>query len=341
MLKVVAGLRARAKRKMHRIVLPEGEDLRTIQASDYINREKLAKLILLGNKDRIDAICEEKGLNLNGVEIIDPASSEQLDDFSHKLYQMRKHKEMKEEDARRLLIEKPVYYGAMLVKESRAEGFVAGAIHTTRDVARAALWCIGIDPKIRTMSSSFIMVLADESFGEGGVIVFADCGIVPEPSPRQLANIAMSASRLMKNIFAVTPKIAVLSFSTKGSGKTEKTEKLVQAVAIAKEKYPDLLIDGELQADAALVPEVARIKAPKSSVGGMANVLIFPNLESGNIAYKLTERLAKARALGPLMHGVLAPCSDLSRGCSAEDIIDIVCVTSMRCAHNDNSKLKT
>jgi len=245
---------------------------------------------------------------------------------------------MEEEDAKKLLIEKPVYYGAMLVKEDRADGFVAGAIHTTRDVARAALWCIGIDPGVRTMSSSFIMVLEDETFGEDGVIILADCGIVPEPSPRQLANIAMSASRLMKNIFAAIPKIAVLSFSTKGSGETEKTEKLVQAVMIAKEKYPDLLIDGELQADAALIPEVAQRKAPESSVGGKANVLIFPNLESGNIAYKLTERLAKARALGPLLHGVLAPCSDLSRGCSAEDIIDIVCVTSMRCAYNNSAK---
>ena len=338
MLKVIAELRERAKKKRRKIVLPEGEDIRTIKASDYINREKLADLILLGNKDRIDAICKEHGLDLSGVEIIDPVSSRELNDLSSKLYQIRTHKGMEAEDARKLLIEKPVYYGAMLVRENKADGFVAGAIHTTRDVARAALWCIGISPEIRTMSSSFIMVLEDESFGEGGVIIFADCGIVPEPSPRQLANIAMSASRLMKNIFATTPKIAVLSFSTKGSGETEKTEKLVRAVEIAKEKYPDLIIDGELQADAALVPEVAKRKAPESSVGGQANVLIFPNLESGNIAYKLTERLAKARALGPLLHGVAAPCSDLSRGCSAEDIIDIVCVTSMRCAYSYHSK---
>ena len=341
MLKVIAELRERAKKKKCKIVLAEGEDLRTIQASDHINREKLAELILLGNKDKIDAICKENGLDLNGVEIIDPVFSKDLDDFSYKFYSMRKHKGMEEEDAKKLLIEKPVYYGAMLVKQGRADGFVAGAIHTTRDVARAALWCIGIDPEVRTMSSSFIMVLEDESFGEDGVIIFADCGIVPEPSPRQLANIAMSASRLMKNIFAAIPRIAVLSFSTKGSGETEKTQKLVQAVAIAKEKYPDLLIDGELQADAALVSDIAQRKAPESPVGGKANVLIFPNLESGNIAYKLTERLAKARALGPLLHGVLAPCSDLSRGCSAEDIIDIVCVTSMRCAYNTNVKANT
>ncbi len=332
MLKVISDLRQRAKNENKRIVLPEGEDIRTLQASDYINREKLAELTLLGNKEKIGGLCKGNGFDLGGVNIIDPAASDELDDFASELYQLRKAKGITEEEAKKLLMEKPVYFGAMLVRKEKADGFVAGAVHTTRDVARAALWCIGINPKVRTMSSSFIMVLPDESFGEGGVIIFADCGVVPEPSPRQLANIAMSASMLMRNIFAAEPRAAVLSFSTKGSGKTEETEKLVQAVNIAKEKYPDLIIDGELQADAALVPEVAKRKAPESAVGGNANVLVFPNLESGNIAYKLTERLAKARALGPLLHGVLAPCSDLSRGCSSEDIIDIVCVTSMRCA---------
>lgn len=336
MLKVIAELRERAKRESRTIVLPEGEDIRTLQASDYINREKLAKVILLGDKQKIGAACRDRGFDLTGVDIINPCSSKELDTFAEELYKLRRHKGMEPDEARRLLIEKSVYFGAMLVRVKKADGFVAGAIHTTRDVARSALWCIGINPDVKTMSSSFIMVLPDDSFGEGGVIIFADCGVVPEPSPRQLANIAMSASRLMKNIFAAVPKVAVLSFSTKGSGKTEETEKLVEAVKIAKGRYPELVIDGELQADAALVPEIADRKAPASPVGGQANVLIFPNLESGNIAYKLTERLAKARALGPLLHGVLAPCSDLSRGCSAEDIIDIVCVTSMRCAHKIN-----
>ena len=333
MLRVITELRQRAKKDRHRIVLPEGEDQRTLQAADYINREHLADLVILGNKNKIGSICRDRGLNLKGVDIIDPAVSKDLDCFSEQLYAIRKKREMTESDIRSMLLEKPVYFGAMLIRNKRADGFVAGAVHTTRDVARSALWCIGVNPEVRTMSSSFIMVLQDEAFGEGGVLVFADCGIVPEPSPKQLANIAMSASRLMKNIFDATPRIAVLSFSTKGSGKTDATEKLVQAVGIAREKYPDLLIDGELQVDAALVPDIAKRKSPDSPIGGKANVLIFPNLESGNIAYKLTERLAKARALGPLLHGVMAPCSDLSRGCSAEDIIDIVCVTSLRCSH--------
>jgi phosphate acetyltransferase len=333
MLRVIAELRERAKHNRRRIVLPEGEDARTLQASDHIIREKLADLVILGNREKIYSICESKKLNLDGAEIIDPALSKDFKNFSDELYPMRKNKDMSYDDIKSMLIEKPVYFGAMLVRNKRADGFVAGAVHTTRDVARSALWCIGVNPKIKTMSSSFIMVLQDDIFGRGGVLIFADCGIVPEPSPKQLANIAMSASRLMRNIFNATPRIAMLSFSTKGSGKTESTERLVRAVEIAKEKYPELLIDGELQADAALVPDIAERKSPESPVGGKANVLIFPNLESGNIAYKLTERLAKARALGPLLHGVMAPCSDLSRGCSTEDIIDIVCVTSLRCAH--------
>jgi phosphate acetyltransferase len=221
----------------------------------------------------------------------------------------------------------------MLVREKMADGYVAGAAHTTRDVARSALHCIGINPKVGTMSSSFVMIIDDESFGEGGVFIFADCAIVPDPSPRQLTNIAISASKLMKNIFSATPRVAMLSFSTKGSGSSPETENIIKVVEMVRKKEPDLLIDGELQADAALVPEVAEIKAPGSPIAGKANVLIFPNLEAGNIAYKLTQRLARARALGPLLHGVLAPCSDLSRGCGTDDIIDVVCVTSIRCAH--------
>ena len=333
MLKIISELRERAKGYSKTICLPEGEDDRTLKAADYINRNKLSKLILLGDKASMEKKAKSSNYNLDSIEIIDPKESKHLDSFSLKLSELRKHKAMSKDDAKKLFLDKPAYFGAMLVREGLADGFVAGAIHTTRDVARAALWCIGIDPEIRTMSSSFIMALDDETFGEGGVFIFADCGIVPKPSPRQLANIATLASRLMKNIFAATPRVAMLSFSTKGSGHTPDTEKLIEAVRIAKEKNPDLIIDGELQADAALVPEVASYKSPDSPVAGKANVLIFPNLESGNIAYKLTQRLAKARAVGPLLHGVLAPCSDLSRGCDAEDIIDIVCVTALRCAH--------
>lgn len=334
MLRPIAELREKAKRQKAKIVLPESEDLRILQAADHINREKLADLILLGDKKKIEAASKDKGLDLNGVEIIEPLLSEYLDDFSNKLYQLRKHKGTTEEEARKILIEKPIYFGGMLVREKKADGFVAGATYTTRDVARSAIYCVGIDPKVRTMSSSFIMVMDDESFGEKGIFIFADCAIVPEPSPKQLANIAVSASDLMQMLFQAKPRIAFLSFSTKGSGATPKTENLLKAVEGVRQARPDFIVDGELQADAALVPEIARIKAPNSPIAGQANVLIFPNLGAGNIAYKLIQRLAKARALGPILHGLLAPCSDLSRGCDANDIIDVVCVTAIRCGHN-------
>lgn len=333
MLRVIADLREKTKRCRVRIVLPEGEDPRVLEAADYINREKLTEVILLGDRKKIGAVSKERGLNLEGVEVIEPSSSEYLEDFSNKFYQLRKHKGMTPEEARKLLTEKPLYFGAMMVKEKKADGFVAGATYTTREVARSAIYCVGVDSGVGTMSSSFVMVLDDESFGEKGVFIFADCAIVPEPSPRQLTNIAISASDLMKLLFSATPRIAILSFSTKGSGTTPNIENLLKAVERIRQMRPELIVDGELQVDAALVPEVATAKAPDSPLAGKANILIFPNLEAGNIAYKLTQRLAKARALGPLLHGLLAPCSDLSRGCDTDDIIDVVCVTAIRCAH--------
>ncbi|MFH1867568.1 MAG: phosphate acetyltransferase [Candidatus Omnitrophota bacterium] len=334
MLKVVSDIREKAKKQINKIVLPEAEDLRVLEAAARIKEEFLADLILIGDEKIIGSTCKEKKWDIKDAEIIDPKSSKQLDSFADKLYQLRKHKGMTEDDARKLMIEKPVYFGAMLVREKKADGFVAGAVHTTRDVARASLYCIGLDPKIGTMSSSFVMITEDTSFGEKGVLIFADCAIVPDPSPKQLANIALSASDLMQYFFQATPRVAMLSFSTKGSGTSPEAEKVLKAIQMVKELRPGLLIDGELQADAALVPSVAERKAPKSPIGGNANVLIFPNLAAGNIAYKLTQRLAKMRALGPLLHGILAPCSDLSRGCGVETIIDVTCLTSIRCARN-------
>jgi len=333
MLKIISDLRQRAKGSVRRIVLPEGEDERIVEAAAYILQEGLADLTILGNKEKIEKICKQKTLALDGADIIEPETSELLDSFTASFYELRKAKGMTQEEARRLLVELPTYFAAMLVREKKADGFVAGAMHTTRDVARSALYCIGLNPKIGTMSSSFIMIHPDESFGERGIFIFADCAIVPDPSPRKLANIALCASKLMKDLLEATPRVAMLSFSTKGSGNSESAEKIAKALALIKEKDPGLLIDGELQADAALIPDIASIKAPDSPIDGKANILIFPNLEAGNIAYKITQRLAKARAVGPLLHGILAPCSDLSRGCSVDDVIDIVCVTAIRCAH--------
>ncbi|MFH1645332.1 MAG: phosphate acetyltransferase [Candidatus Omnitrophota bacterium] len=330
MLRIISELRQRAKKNPAKIVLPEAEDRRVLEAASVIVREGFSDIILLGRKDLVEKTAKETGIDTRDLNIIDPTTSEELESLSQKFYEIRKHKGLSLAEAKQLLIDKPVNFAGMLVREKKADGFVAGAVHTTREVARAGLYCIGLDRSVGTMSSSFIMALDDESFGAGGVLVFADCGIVPFPSSKQLANIAISASDLMKKLFCVEPKTALLSFSTKGSGATKDTEKLLKALESVRSSRPDILIDGELQADSALVPEVAAFKAPNSPVGGEANVLIFPNLEAGNIAYKLTQRLAKARALGPLLHGILAPCSDLSRGCTVEDVIDIVCVTAIR-----------
>jgi len=223
----------------------------------------------------------------------------------------------------------------MLVREKKADGIVAGAVHTTKDVARSVLYCIGLDPNLGTMSSSFLMIMKDASLGAKGTFVFADCAILPDPSAKQLTSIIISAGDLMQELFCTTPRVALLSFSTKGSGNAPNAEKIIKAVESARVLRPDLIVDGEMQVDAALVPEVAKLKMPDSQICGNANVLIFPNLESGNIGYKLVQRLADARALGPLLSGPLAPSSDLSRGCDPEDIIDVVCLTAIRCAAKD------
>ena len=333
MMEAIETLREKAKKSSAKIVLPESGETRTIQAAAYISREKIAKTILLGNAGNIEKALLENNADMKEIEIIDIKNSALLDKYIDIFYELRKHKGISKDDARDTVSGSTVYFGALMVRDGLADGFVAGAANTTRDVARAAIWCVGLDENIMTMSSSFIMLMPDKSFGADGVFVFADCGIVPYPSPEQLANIAVASSDLINVIFGAEPRVAMLSFSTKGSGKIPETEKLIKAIEIAKKTRPGLIIDGELQADAALIPEIATMKAPQSPLKGQANVLIFPNLEAGNISYKLTQRLAKARALGPLLHGLKAPCSDLSRGCSWEDIVDIVAVTVLRHAH--------
>jgi phosphate acetyltransferase len=233
-------------------------------------------------------------------------------------------------DTARGLFDDPLYYAAMMVRNGKADGFVAGAAHTTADVARTSIWCLGVDERVNIACSCFIMVVPDCSYGEKGVFVFADCGIVSDPNPRQIASIALVSSELAGKILGLPPRIALLSYSTKGSAKGRNIEKVREALALFKEMSPDILIDGEMQLDAAIIPEVAEIKCPDSPIGGKANVLVFPNLEAGNIGYKLVQRLAKARAVGPLILGLNKPCSDLSRGCLIEDIVDCVAVTAIR-----------
>jgi len=327
----IAGLREKAKKNPKRVVLPEGHDDRTIGAASIAQESGIAKIVLLGEEGVIKEKADKLGVSLRGVEIIDHKKAGDFDKYVNTFYELRKHKGMTPEEARKTLLEKPVYYGALMVRDHVVDTFVAGAVSTSGDVARAAIFCVGVDKKAGTLSSAFIIQIENSPYGEQGLFIFADCGVVTDPSPAQLAGIAFSSARLFKALFNKEPKVALLSFSTKGSAEGPMVDKVVQALKIANEKYPELLIDGELQLDAAVDVDVANKKCPQSHVAGRANVLIFPDLNSGNIGYKLAHRLAGARAVGPILQGMAKPCSDLSRGCSSQDIVDTIAVTVAYC----------
>ncbi|HOX54003.1 MAG: phosphate acetyltransferase [Candidatus Omnitrophica bacterium] len=307
---IIKKLRQDARSLARTIVLPEMEDQRVRAAVEIIRKESIANVVLL-SRDSLD--------------------KNKVDKFSEQFYQLRKHKNITPEDARKTISD-PLYYAAMMARNDEADGFVAGASHTTSDVARAAIYCLGVDRSIGTISSSFIMILPHEDFGEKGVFLFADCGIIPDPSAKQLASIAVATSRLGRAVLGLTPRVAMLSYSTKGSAEGEMVDKVKEATRLAREMQPDLIVDGELQVDSAVVPEVATIKNKNGIIKGDANILIFPDLEAGNIGYKLINRLAKAVALGPLLQGLNKPCSDLSRGCTVDEIVDCVAVTAIRAA---------
>lgn len=304
----ITGIRARARAKIKTIVLPEYEDKRVLEAARIVESEGIAKVLVL-----------------NPGEI----SPQDKDRYAEVFYQLRKAKGI-DIDAAREIVNDPLYYAAMMTRGGQADGFVAGASHTTPDVARAAIWCLGVDERISIATSAFIMVVPECSFGEQGAFIFADCGIIPDPNSRQLACIALASAELSSKVLDFTPRVAMLSYSTRGSAKGKTIEKINEALGLLKSTAPNLLADGEMQVDAAIVPEVSRIKYPDSPIAGRANILIFPSLEAGNISYKLVQRLANARAIGPLLLGLNSPCSDLSRGCSVEDIVDCVAVTAIR-----------
>lgn len=305
---IINRIRDKAKTKLKTIVLPEYTDPRVIEAAKIIEKENLAKVLLL-TKDKINPKDKER--------------------YIQEFYQLRKSKGLDLDMARRVL-ESPLYYAAMMTREGKVDGLVSGASHTTPDVARACIYCLGVDERIGIISSAFIMVVPDCPYGENGTFVFADCGIVPEPTPRQLASITLATAEFTSKVLDFIPRIALLSYSTKGSSKGESVDKITQALSILKKEAADLVLDGELQVDTAIVPEVAKIKYPHSPLAGKANVLIFPNLDAGNIGYKLVQRLGKARAVGPILLGLNKPASDLSRGCLVEDIVDCVAVTAIR-----------
>ena len=322
-------IKARAKADIKTIVLPETEDRRTYEAAAQVLKEGIAKIVLVGSEEAVKKGSE--GLDLTGAIIVDPATSDRTDAYVEKLVELRSKKGMTPEQAREILLNQYLYYGVMMVKMGDADGMVSGACHSTADTLRPCLQILKTKPGTKLVSAFFLMEVPNCEFGENGTFVFADCGLNQDPTPEELAAIAASSAESFRSLVGAEPKVAFLSHSTKGSAKHALVDKVVEATKIAKEQNPDLKLDGEMQLDAAIVPSVGAAKAPDSDVAGKANVLIFPNLDAGNIGYKLVQRLAKAEAYGPVTQGIAAPVNDLSRGCSADDIVGVVAITAVQC----------
>ncbi len=327
-------LKAKAKENKKRIVLPEGLEERTLQAADIIVSEDFAEVILIGNPTKIAEEASRLGLkNLDKATIVDPENHDKKDVYIDLLVELRKSKGLTREQAEKLVVQ-PLYLSTLMIKNGDADGEVAGAENATGDVLRPAFQVVKTLPGISVVSGAFIMIFPTDEFGDNGMMVFADCAVHPNPTASELAEIAVTTGKTTKSIAGIEPRVAMLSFSTKGSAKHEMVDKVVEATKLAKEMAPELKIDGELQADAAIVEAIGSKKAPGSEIAGKANVLVFPTLEVGNIAYKLVQRMGKAEAIGPVLQGMAAPINDLSRGCSVSDIVNLVAITANQAAGN-------
>ncbi|MBI6875037.1 phosphate acetyltransferase [Clostridium aciditolerans] len=329
MSKLMKQVWAKAQADKKRIVLPEGEEERNLQACGKIMQEGLANVILVGSEKVIRDKAVSLGVSLDGVEIHDPETSDKTQEYANGFYELRKNKGMTLEKVDKI-VRDPLYYGTMMVKLGHADGLVSGAIHTTGDLLRPGLQIIKTAPGISVVSSTFIMEVPNCQYGENGMLLFADCAVNPCPTAEELASIAISTAETAKTLCGMEPRVAMLSFSTMGSAQHELVDKVRRATELAKEMRPDLDIDGELQLDAAIVKKVADLKAPNSKVAGKANVLVFPDLQAGNIGYKLVQRFAGADAIGPVCQGFAKPINDLSRGCSADDIVNVVAITAIQ-----------
>ena len=322
-------IKERAKTEIKTIVLPEATDPRILEAALIVKNEEYAKVILIGNEEEVKKIANDKNIDIEGTNIIDPSKSEKKGLYAKELYELRKAKGMTEEQAQQLVLD-PVYFGMMMVKLNEADGLVSGAAHSTSDTLRPALQILKTAPGTKLVSAFFVMVVSNCEYGSNGTFIFADSGLNEEPDSEKLSEIAISSSKSFEQLVGDKAKVAMLSYSTYGSAHSASTEKVVEATKLVKEKAPELMVDGELQLDAAIIPEVAEFKAKGSTLKGQANVLVFPDLGAGNIGYKLVQRLAKAEAYGPLCQGIAKPVNDLSRGCSSQDVAGVIAITAVQ-----------